>query len=105
MKYVSTRGEAPDLEFCDVLLTGLARDGGLYVPDVWPTLSKGQIKGFAGKSFQEIAKTVLAPFVAGQINEADFHKMIDEAYASFSHNAVAPLVQIGPNEWLSLIHI
>ena len=100
MKYVSTRGGAPELEFEDALLTGLARDGGLYVPSVWPTITERTIRGFAGKSYTEVALEVMAPFVGEAIDEASFKAMIEEAYAGFGHKAVAPLSQLGPNDWL-----
>ena len=105
MKYISTRGEAPALGFCDAVLTGLARDGGLYVPETWPQLDDKTIRSLAGKSYQDIAKTVLHPFMADEISRQDFSEMVDAAYASFSHPAVAPLIQTGPNEFiLELFH-
>ena len=72
VKYVSTRGEAPSLNFCDALLAGLARDGGLYVPKEWPRFSKKEIRALRGKSYQEIAFTVLSPFVDGEIADDKF---------------------------------
>lgn len=105
MKYVSTRGIAPKLGFQDALLAGLARDGGLYIPETWPTLSQEDIRSMAGKPYAETAKKVLAPFVEGEIPTDAFHKMVDEAYASFHHPAVAPLVQIDDNHWvMELFH-
>lgn len=105
MDYVSTRGEAPSLGFSDALLAGLARDGGLYVPREWPTFSKKQIRALRGKSYEEIAFTVLSPFVEGDIPSDKFRAMIDEAYATFRHPAIAPLVQTGPNAFvLELFH-
>ncbi|MGJ7040557.1 threonine synthase [Shinella sp. BE166] len=105
MDYVSTRGEAPSLGFSDALLAGLARDGGLYVPREWPTFSKKQIRALRGKSYEEIAFTVLSPFVEGDIPADKFRAMIDEAYATFRHPAIAPLVQTGPNAFvLELFH-
>lgn len=105
MKYVSTRGIAPKLGFQDALLAGLARDGGLYIPETWPTLSQEDIRSMAGKPYAETAKKVLAPFVEGEIPKDAFHKMVDEAYASFHHPAVAPLVQIDDNHWvMELFH-
>jgi threonine synthase len=100
VKYVSTRGEAPSLSFCDALLAGLARDGGLYVPKEWPSFSKKQIRELRGKSYQEIAFTVLSRFVDGEIPDDKFRAMIDEAYATFRHPAIAPLVQTGPNAFI-----
>ena len=103
--YVSTRGEAPSLGFSDALLAGLARDGGLYVPREWPTFSKKEIRALRGKSYEEIAFTVLSPFVKGDIPADKFRAMIDEAYATFRHPAIAPLVQTGPNSFvLELFH-
>jgi threonine synthase len=105
VKYVSTRGEAPSLGFCDALLAGLARDGGLYVPKEWPSLSKKEIRGLRGKSYQEIAFAVLSPFVDGEIPDDTFRAMIDEAYGTFRHPAIAPLVQTGPNSFvMELFH-
>ena len=103
--YVSTRGEAPSLGFSDALLAGLARDGGLYVPREWPTFSKKEIRALRGKSYEEIAFTVLSPFIEGDIPADKFRAMIDEAYATFRHPAIAPLVQTGPNSFvLELFH-
>jgi len=105
VKYVSTRGEAPELGFSDVLLTGLAADGGLYVPRDWPELSHAQIADLAGRSYAEIAEAVIAPFVGDDIPRAQLRAMIDEAYAGFRHPAVTPLVQIAPNRFvLELFH-
>ena len=105
MRYVSTRGEAPVLGFSDALLTGLARDGGLYVPEEWPTFSKKEIRALRGKSYQDIAEAVLTPFVGGEIEQPALRAMIDEAYATFRHPAVAPLVQTGANSFiLELFH-
>jgi threonine synthase len=103
--HVSTRGEAPALGFSDALLTGLARDGGLYLPESWPSLSTATIQGFAGKSYAEVAKAVLGPLVDGDISRADLGRMIDEAYASFRHQAVCPLTQLDDNLFvLELFH-
>ncbi len=100
MKYVSTRGEAPTLGFCDVLLAGLARDGGLYVPETWPTIAPETIAEFAGRPYADVAFDVIKPFVGGEIGTADLQRMIGEAYAGFRHPAVTPLAQIGPNHFL-----
>ncbi len=100
MKYVSTRGNAPKLGFADVLLAALARDGGLYVPESWPQLAPEEIADLAGRPYAEVAFRVIQPFVGGEIADADLKRMIDEAYATFRHPAVTPLVQVGPNDWL-----
>jgi threonine synthase len=98
MLYVSTRGKAPAISFNDALLAGLARDGGLYVPERWPELSRDTIAGFRGKSYAEVAFEVIRPFVAGSFKESELQRMIDEAYATFDHAGVAPLVELGRNE-------
>ncbi len=100
MKYVSTRGQAPILEFEDVILTGLARDGGLYVPQVWPELSAEQIAGFAGKRYEDIALEVMLPYVGDAIERDEFAELIRQAYAGFNHAQITPLVQVGPGAWI-----
>ena len=97
MKYQSTRGQAPDADFATVLLEGLARDGGLYVPTAIPTLSAGAIAGLAGQPFAQVAETVIAPYAAGAFDPEVLRRLIGEAYATFSHPAVTPLVQIDRN--------
>ncbi|MFG1284051.1 threonine synthase [Xanthobacter autotrophicus] len=105
MRYVSTRGEAPVLSFSDALLAGLARDGGLYVPEAWPTLSRDEIAALAGKPYAAVAKAVIGPFVADALPPRALDLMIDDAYAGFRHPAVAPLTQIGANRFiLELFH-
>ena len=87
------------------MLAGLASDGGLYIPEAWPQISHEEIVAMAGKPYVDVAKTVLAPFVDGEIDEASFHSMIDASYATFHHPAVTPLVQAGSNQWiLELFH-
>ncbi|MBB6261767.1 threonine synthase [Paenochrobactrum gallinarii] len=105
MKYVSTRGEAPVLGFSDALLAGLARDGGLYLPQEFPQFSAAEIRALRGKSYVDIAIAVLTPFIDGEIPADDFRKMVEEAYGTFRHDAVCPLVQTGANEFvLELFH-
>ncbi|WP_111561918.1 threonine synthase [Rhizobium sp.] len=105
VEYISTRGKAPALGFCDALLAGLARDGGLYVPREWPQFSKKEIRALRGKSYQDIAFTILSPFTNGEIPADTFRAMIDEAYGTFRHPAIAPLVQTGPNSFvMELFH-
>ncbi len=100
MRYISTRGSAPELGFCDVLLAGLANDGGLYVPETWPQFAAADIALLAGKSYEDHAFEVIRPFVGGEIPDADLESMIAQAYATFGHRAVAPLVQLGSDHWL-----
>lgn len=105
MRYVSTRGEAPVLGFRDAMLAGLARDGGLYVPAEWPQLSAAEIRSLRGRSYADIAVRVLTPFLGGEIASPVFERLVREAYATFRHEAVCPLVQIGPNRFvLELFH-
>jgi threonine synthase len=105
LSYVSTRGEAPSLGFADVLLAGLARDGGLYVPAEWPHLPAETIESFAGKSYAEVAEAVIKPFVGSAFGAGELRGMIADAYATFRHPAVAPLVQTEANTFiLELFH-
>jgi threonine synthase len=105
LSYISTRGAAPVLAFDDVLLAGLARDGGLYVPDRWPGLAEPDIAALRGLEYHEAAARILAPYVAGGLDEAELADLTRDAYAGFDHAAVAPLSQIGANEWiLELFH-
>jgi threonine synthase len=105
MRYVSTRGEAAPLDFVEVMLAGLARDGGLYVPESWPSLDRKTIAAFAGKPYAEVAVDVIRPFVGGSIADADLARMAREAYGGFRHPATAPLVQLNPSLFvLELFH-
>ncbi len=100
MRYVSTRGEAPPLDFAEATLVGLARDGGLYVPEAWPILGPEELADLAGRPYAEVAVRVMSPFVDGAVEPDAFAAMVDEAYAGFDHAAVAPLRQIAADEWL-----
>jgi threonine synthase len=101
VRYVSTRGRAPELGFADVLLAGLADDGGLYVPVSWPSLTGLSPDG----DYATLAAEVIAPYVGDDIPPDALRQMCVEAYATFGHPAVTPLIQIGPNEWvLELFH-
>jgi threonine synthase len=103
--YVSTRGEASPLGFVEVTLAGLARDGGLYVPAVWPRLDAETIAGLAGRPYAEVAADIIRPFVGDAITEHDLARLTREAYGSFRHPAVAPLAQFGVNDFiLELFH-
>lgn len=105
VKYISTRGDAPELGFRDALLAGLAADGGLYLPKKWPEFSKKDIRAMRGKSYQDIAFEVISRFVDGEIEDDALGAMIDEAYGTFRHSAVTPLVQSGANTFiLELFH-
>jgi threonine synthase len=105
MRYVSTRGEAPALGFSDTVLAGLARDGGLYIPDSWPEFSLAEIRAMRGLAYPDLAIRLLTPFLGGEIPEAVFAKIVREAYATFRHEAICPLVQTGSNVFvLELFH-
>ena len=100
MRYVSTRGEAPPLGFMDVMLAGLARDGGLYVPESWPRLSPKAIAGLAGRPYAEAAVEVIRLFVGDTISEAELSRLAREAYGTFRHPAVVPITQFGTSTFL-----
>jgi threonine synthase len=100
VKYISTRGLAPALSFEEVVLTGLAPDGGLYVPETLPKFSREEIASWAGLSYQDLAFKIMQPFVAGALTDSEFKQLIAEAYSGFRHDAIAPLVQTGHNEWV-----
>ena len=95
MRYVSTRGSAPELGFAEVLLAGLATDGGLYMPTSWPTLPVSSGTGYAA-----LASAVMRPYLNDEIDDAAFSQMCRDAYSTFRHPETVPLVEIGPNEWL-----
>ena len=100
VQYISTRGEAPSLGFADAMLAGLARDGGLYVPDSWPRLDAAAIAGFAGRSYAEVAVDIIGCFTGDSVSQGDLSRMAREAYGNFRHPAVAPLTQLGANTFL-----
>ncbi len=105
MNYISTRGGGGAKNFEDVVLNGLAPDGGLFVPEQLPQFSLEEIASWQGLSYQQLAFNVMAPFVAGEIPESDLRELIDNSYASFRHAGIAPLVQTGKNEWvMELFH-
>jgi len=100
VKYISTRGQSPALGFEDVMLTGLAPDGGLYVPEELPRFSPAQIASWARLGYAELACEIMQPFVADFLAADEMAAITRDTYASFRHPAVAPLVQLGHNEWL-----
>jgi threonine synthase len=104
VKYVSTRGDAPVLDFADTLLAGLARDGGLYVPERWPPLEPDALDRFADLPYQEIAAEVMWPYVDGSIEREIFHTIVADAYATFDVPEVVPLRQLGDVWMLELFH-
>jgi threonine synthase len=104
MRYVSTRGRAPVLPFEETMLSGLARDGGLYVPEAVPVLAPGEIAALAGLPYEDAAFRVMRPFIGDCFSDDAFRVLIARAYAGFGHAARCPLVQIGPNDWVLELH-
>jgi threonine synthase len=101
LSYVSTRGRAPELGFADVLLAGLARDGGLYVPSEWPLLTVGALERFASMPYADVATEVMWPFVEGSIDRDAFAAMVADTYATFDTDEVVPLTDLGDGIWLA----
>ncbi|ROL90664.1 threonine synthase [Pseudomonas protegens] len=100
MRYVSTRSATEQVDFATVVLSGVAVDGGLYVPQQLPSFSPQEIANWSTLDYPELAFRVLSPFVADSLPEADFKHLLGQAYSGFGHRAVAPLRQIDRNEWL-----
>ena len=100
MQYISTRGQAPVLSFGEAMMTGLARDGGLYVPETVPQFSADDIAALAGLPYEEIAFRVMRPFMGDTFSDDEFKTLIARAYAGFGHAARAPLKQLAPNHFL-----
>ncbi|MAU46768.1 MAG: threonine synthase [Yangia sp.] len=100
MRYISTRGQAPALSFEEAMLSGLARDGGLYVPETVPTMSADDIRALHGLSYEETAFRVMRPFVGDGFTDETLGDLITKAYAGFGHNARAPLVELAPGHFL-----
>ncbi|TMM48960.1 threonine synthase [Qipengyuania marisflavi] len=100
MQYVSTRGSAPTLDFAGVTLAGLASDGGLYVPEHWPSFTTDEIAAMRGLPYAELAARVMQPFVGDCLTPERLRALCEEAYGRFSHKAVTPLVQLDERQWL-----
>jgi len=104
MNYISTRGGAPKVGFLQALLAGLAPDGGLYMPETWPQISPAEIAAFAGMSYADVAADIFGRFAGGEIAPDVLKALCAEAYATFDHAAVTPLVQLAPGEFLVELH-
>ena len=100
MRYISTRGAAPSLGFDEVLLTGLANDGGLYLPQSWPQFDAEALKDLRNLPYAELAIRIMSPFIKGSSFDKEFPDLVRAAYAGFNHPAVTPLVQLDSNLWL-----
>ncbi len=100
MRYISTRGAAPTLDFAEVTLTGLASDGGLYLPERWPEFSSAEIAAMRGLPYAELAARVMQPFVGDSLSSERLRELCEQAYGRFAHAAVTPLVQLDDRQWL-----
>ena len=100
MRFVSTRGGGEPKTFEEVILTGLAPDGGLFVPEQLPQFSQQEIASWAGLSYEDLALKIMTPFVDGAIPQQELKKLIDDSYSTFRHKGIAPLIQTGRNEWI-----
>ena len=100
MNYISTRGQAGVRSFEDVLLAGLAPDGGLFVPEVWPSFAPGFLESLAGRPYEEVAVEVMLPFLGDSISREEFAGLVRNAYSRFAHGAVTPLIQLDQKTWL-----
>lgn len=105
MHYISTRGQAPRLNFEDVLLAGLATDGGLYVPESLPRYDSADLAAMATMDYPTLALEIIYPFVGDSFTREELRALVDDCYAQFRHRAVAPLVQLDHQQWvLELFH-
>ena len=100
MKYVSTRGSAPALDFAGVTLAGLASDGGLYVPEEWPQFTAKEIAGMRGLPYADLAARIMQPFVGDSLDPHRLLELTRQAYGRFAHAAVTPLTQLDEQQWL-----
>lgn len=92
--YISTRGFAPTLDFEDATLSGLANDGGLYLPEVWPKFSESDIRELRGLSYRRLATQILSQFSGNSIPATTLESLVDSAYDHFYHEAIAPIKQL-----------
>ena len=105
MLYKSTRGNSPEVPFSQVLLGGLAPDGGLYMPERFPQFTKEEINSWSDLEFHQLASNILFPFVDGEIDKVTFSKLVEEAYETFDSDNVVELKEISGNRWvLELFH-
>ena len=100
MKYISTRGQCEPQNFEEVVLTGLAPDGGLFIPEVVPQISREQILSWKNLSYADLAYEVIRLYVAGAVEDEVLKQMLIDTYADFSHSEVAPLHELNNNEWV-----
>jgi threonine synthase len=100
MRYISTRGQTAPQSFADILLAGLAPDGGLFLPESWPQIPADEIFGFAGRHYQTVAFAILKRFVGDSFTDAELREDIDVAYSDFDAPDIAPLVEIDKGKYL-----
>ena len=100
MRYISTRGKSPKLNFDQVVLTGLATDNGLYLPENWPCFNKREILGFQNCSYSEIVYRTVLPFMGDSIPKKIFRRIINKSYKKFRHEEIAPLFKIEKALWM-----
>jgi threonine synthase len=100
MRYISTRGGVPAAGFLDAVLEGLAPDGGLYIPEAWPTVSADELRAMAAMDYPTLAADILGRFAGDEIDRPTLERMTGEAYATFNHAAVTPLTQLDTGLWL-----
>ena len=100
ISYISTRGEAAPRAFSAALMAGLAEDGGLFLPEQWPTLTADDLQRFAGQPYNTVAADIVSRFADQDFSEAKLADLVERAYASFDHACVAPLSQTGAQDWL-----
>lgn len=105
MRYVSTRGSAPPARFNELLFAGLAPDGGLYVPEAWPSIDEDEVRALAGLPYPEVVTRIIMPYLEGSLAPSAIEAIIENSYAKFGHAAIAPLRQLSSHEWmLELFH-
>ena len=97
MHYLSTRNNQLKESFLNILFRGLSKDGGLFLPSEWPTIS---LKDLAGKSYQEVAHSIIFPYIKDNVPDSDLKFIINEAYKNFDHNKIAPVVNIDKNKYV-----
>jgi threonine synthase len=106
IRYISTRGPGDPKNFTDVMMAGLAPDGGLYIPDLWPEIDPALLSHMAGTPYIDVAARVMTPFIGDALSAETLYALLQKTYqgGAFNHAAIAPLIQIGPNAWILELH-
>ena len=100
IEYISTRGSSPKLGFKDVIFEGLASDGGLYVPNKWPTIDQELLSSFKSLSYQEIAFHIMKPYLDDSISDKDLKNIIQRSYSCFDDDQITPISKADNNTYL-----